>query len=312
MNFIKRAIKIAVPALLIAFSSVNIASADALDNCRQILMSGTYTVKFENITPPPREAMHEKFAMFSGKVEPPENPYTMYKPVAGIVTASDSNRYVETNTQLVLPNVTVSKSAIAEGLFGGICGLLSKALDEDIEKKSEYSTCILTKNDEKFIYTRITNENKVDYVGHKKGKVEAIKIKKGFKYGEQVDFGDSDMTRVLNALLPDDKKVEGTVIYKRAGSGTLSGGLYYVDLKAVNPAQNVIFDAIRYYFQNGTLIKIEAGQYYKTKAGKLDGTRTIINVQEFTSEAETKYFKLPEGLKDVTKRETDTKGAAKK
>lgn len=310
MNFIGRAIKIFIPVLGLALSVVNSASADALDDCRNILLSGTYTVKYENVTPPSREAMHEKFAMYSGKVEPPENPYTMYKPVAGIVTTTAGNRYVETNTRLVLPNVTINKAALASSAIG-IGGLIAKAVTPDLDNKSEYSTCILTKNNEKFIYTRITNEKKVEYVGHKKGKVEATKIKKGFKGYTPPDFGNYEMSRVLNALLPDDGKVEGTVTYARSGSGTLSNGRYYVDLKAVNPAPNVIFDAIRYYFEGGALVKIEAGQYYKTKTGRLDGTRTIINVIEFSAEAEPKYFKLPEGLQDVTKRDTGAKGATK-
>ena len=300
MSFIGRAVKISALALGLVVSTANSASADALDNCRNILLSGTYTVKFENVTPPSREEMHEKFAMYSGKVEPPENPYTMYKPVAGIVTSSANGRYVEASTPMLMPNVTLNKAAL-----GG--GLLAKVFSPDKKDNSEYSTCVLTKGDEKFIYTRIIDGDKVNYVGHKKGKVEAIKIKKGFQGYNLIDFGNDDMTRVFNALLPDEAKVEGTVIYTRSGSGNLSNGLYYVDLKAVNPAQNVIFDAIRYYFDGNNLVKIEAGQYYKTKTGKLDGSRTIINIKEFSSRAETKYLKLPEGLQDVTKRNNDAK-----
>ena len=134
MNF-GRAIKILALAFVLALSNFNFAAADALDNCREILLGGTYTVKFENITPPPREAMHEKFAMYSGKVEPPENPYTMYKPSAGIVTASGDNRYVEVSTQMVMPNVTVSKASLADGgILGGLGGLLEKALSTDKNK----------------------------------------------------------------------------------------------------------------------------------------------------------------------------------
>ena len=54
--------------------------------------------------------------------------------------------------------------------------------------------------------------------------------------------------------------------------------------------------------------KLRRGNITKQKPG----TRTIINIQEFSSEAETKYFKLPEGVKDITKRETEGKGATKK
>lgn len=308
MAFIGRTIKIFIPTLLLALSVANFACADALDNCREILISGTYTIKFENITPPPREAMHEKFVMYSGDIEPPENPYTMNKPVAGIVTAAANNRYIEMNTQLALPNVTINKASV----MGGIGGLLAKALSPDTKNKSEYTTCTLIKNDEKFTFTRITNENKIEYVGNKKGSVEAVKIKKGFKGYDLLEFGNADVTRVLNAILPNDRKVKGTVTYTRAGSGTLSNGLYYVDLKAENTASNVIFDAIRYYFDGDKLVKIESGQYYRTKTGKLDGTRTIINIQEFSAEVEPKYFKLPEGLKDATKRKTAVKGATDK
>lgn len=310
MNFPSKILKVAALSAGLFLCTTSHAAADALDDCREILLSGTYTIKYENITPPPREALHEKFMMYSGNVEPPENPYTLYKPVVGIVTASGDKRYVETNTQLVLPNMTVSKETIKSRNFGGISGLLDKVLSPDKKDKSEYSTCILTRSDEKFVFTRITYADKVDYVGNKKGQVEAVKIKKGFKGYNPVDFGNGDMTRVLNALLPDDGKVEDTVVYKRAASGTLPNGLYYVDMKAVNPAKNVIFDAIRYYFDGGKLVKIEAGEYYKTKSGKLDGTRTIINVKEFASAAEMKYFKLPAELKDVTKRKTAAKGGS--
>ena len=304
MSFIGRAVKISALALGLMVST-NSASADALDDCRNVLMSGNYTVKYENVTPPAREAMHEKFAMYSGKVEPPENPFTMYRPVAGIVTANANNRYFEATIPMRLQNVTLNKANV-----GGFGGLLAKAFSSDKKDSSEYSTCVLVKGDEKFIYTRITDGEKINYVGHKKGKVYAEKIKKGFQGYNPPDFGNYEMSRVLNALLPDDAKVEGTVIYTRAGSGTLPNGQYYVDLKATNPAQNVIFDAIRYYFDGGNLVKIEAGQYYTTKTGKLDGSRTIINIKEFSGEAESKYFKLPDGLTDVTKRKNDSKGAA--
>ena len=80
-----------------------------------------------------------------------------------------------------------------------------------------------------------------------------------------------------------------------------------MDLKAENLPNSTIFDAIRYYFENGTLVKIEAGQYFRTQTGKLDGVRTIINIYELNTDPDSKYFKLPAGLKDVTKRETDKK-----
>ena len=170
----------------------------------------------------------------------------------------------------------------------------------------------MTKNNEQFIFTRITSKDKVEYTGTKKGKVEAVKLKKGFKPGYAYDFGDRDVTKVLNAILPNDGKTEGIVTYRRVKSGTLPNGQYYVDLKAENLPSSTIFDAIRYYFENGTLVKIEAGQYYKTQTGRLDGVRTIINIYELNANPDSKYFKLPAGLTDVTKRNTNAKGAKKK
>ena len=61
------------------------------------------------------------------------------------------------------------------------------------------------------------------------------------------------------------------------------------------------------------MVKIESGQYYKTAEGKLDGTRSIVNITEFKNTADDKYFKLPEGLEDVTKRDTgEQNGGSKK
>lgn len=294
-------------AFAIIFSISSSVYADALDNCVNILMNGTYTIRYVNVTPPTREAMHEKMYMFDGNMLEISNPYTMYQPVAGIVAAQGNNRYVEITSPMNQQNVAITKAVVKSmGFMGGLFG----NFDEPLE--SEYATCSLTKNNERFIFTRIKNEKKTEYVGTKKGKVEAILVKKGFKTGYAYDFGDNDVTKVLNAILPNDKKLDGMITYKRVGSGTLSNGQYYVDVRAEKLAENTIFDAIRYYFEGGNLVKIEAGQYYRTQGGKLDGTRMIINVLEFSDSTDSKYFKLPSGLQDVTKRDTSAKGAGKK
>ena len=60
----------------------------------------------------------------------------------------------------------------------------------------------------------------------------------------------------------------------------------------------MIFDAIRYYFENGKLVKISAGQYFGSGAD-LDGIRTIIKVTDFQDSADRKLFQLPKELKDI-------------
>ena len=315
MKFFADKIKKALLTLGIVGAMTNVASADALDDCRNILMSGKYSLKYENITPPPRQIMKEKMMLYDGKMYNIENPYTMYQPVVGIIAVSGNNRYVETNSAMNVQNIATTKQQLQAQAYSGagLGGLIAKGISgSNTPRDYEYATCTLTKNDEQFIFTRITSKNKVEYSGKKKGKVEAIKLKKGFKPGYAYNFGDDEVTKVLNAILPNDGKTEGIITYKRVKSGTLPNGQYYVDLKAEKLPSNTIFDAIRYYFENGTLVKIEAGQYFKTNTGKLDGSRTIIKIYELNSEPDNKYFKLPAGLTDVTKRDTGAKGAKNK
>lgn len=306
MNFLKKFKLTALLAICTTTSIMTTVHADALDDCRKVIMSDTYTIKYQNVTPPTRKAMNEKQIMMNKIEFVNNNPYTMYQPTTGIVTARGTTYYIETSSMMRMPNVSVS--------LGGIIGAIAK-LDSDNQKEREYeyATCRLVKNDkEQFLFTRIKEKDEITYTGKKKGKVEATKIKRNFSASYPYDFGDHEVTRLLNAMLPNDKKLEGTVIYERVRSGTLNNGLYYVDLKAINPGKNAIFDAIRYYFSGGKLIKIESGQYYKTVEGNLDGTRSIVNIMEFKNTAEDKYFKLPDGLEDVTKRDTTQSGGSAK
>ena len=313
MSAFKKFTKLAAIAATTLSILITQAQADALDDCRHILMSGAYTLKYENVTPPTREAMHEKKMMISGKgLIDDNNPYTMYKPMTGIVISNGNDRYIETNTAMNVQNISITKLAISSFLGGGLIGKLADKVDNTPKREYEYATCKLTKGDELFIFSRITNKDEVSYVGKKKGKVEAVKILDTFTSGYPYDFGDTETTRLLNAMMPNDKKVEGTIIYERVKSGTLSNGLYYVDFKATNPSANTFFDAIRYYFQNNKLVKIEAGQYFTNRFGKPDGIRTIINVHEFSNSVEKKYLELPTELEDVTKRNNDVEGEVKK
>lgn len=316
MKLLAKKLKKVLLTLGIVGAMTNVASADALDDCRNILMSGNYSLKYENITPPPRQIMKEKMRLYDGKMYNLENPYTMYQPVTGIIAVSGNNSYVETNSAMNMQNVATTIQQLQAQSYnaGGIGGLIEKGVSSlnNTPREYEYANCTLIKNDEKFIFTRITSKDKVEYSGKKKGKVEAIKLKKGFKPGYAYNFGDDEVTKVLNAILPNDGKTEGIITYKRVKSGTLPNGQYYVDLKAEKLPNNTIFDAIRYYFENGALVKIEAGQYFKTDTGRLDGSRTIINIYELNSDPDQKYFKLPDGLTDVTKRDTGAKGGKKK
>lgn len=303
MNLLSKLKTAAVLAAISVGALMPSAHADALDNCSRLLQNGTYTIRYENITPPPRSAMHEKVIMIGSNDFIDTNPYTLYQPITGIATSNGTNSYIETNSVMKVPDVSITS------LF--MPNFLRKKDEKPPEREYEYASCKLKQNDELFLFTRITDKGNVQYVGKKKGKVEAVKIKKNFAASYSIDVGDNEMNRLLDAIMPNNNKVEGTVIYQRVHSGTLADGRYYVDLKAVNPGSNAIFDAIRYYFEGNRLVKIEAGQYFTNKFGEVDGVRTIINVHEFSASVDNKLLKLPPELKDVTKRETDQKGAAK-
>ena len=133
MNIAKK-IKKAILTLGILGAMTNIASADALDDCRDILLSGSYSLKYENITPPPRQSMKEKQMLYDGKMYDLENPYTMYQPVAGIVAVSGGVRYVETNSAMNLQNVAVTKAQLQAQSAAAAAGLSAKVFQTPISR----------------------------------------------------------------------------------------------------------------------------------------------------------------------------------
>ncbi len=251
------------------------ASADSFDNLQAALVSGQYTIRYENITPPAQQAtMKNRTRIFNGTMMN-ANDYLMYTKVSGVISGDGVNQYIETSSH---PN----------GDF-------------------LYASCSLQRGNEIFRFTRLEQKGKVQYIGEKgkKGQVTAEPFYKTIV--ASYSFGDnSDVTKVLNAILPNSEKAEGATIYRKVKSGFLRNGLEYADLRAVNPPAGVIFDAIRYYFQDGKLVKIAAGQYLGSGAD-LDGRRIIINVTDFQNSADSKLLQLPKELKDVTKREKSKK-----
>ena len=158
MKFLAKKLKKALLTLGVIVTMTNVASADALDDCRNILISGNFSLKYENITPPPRQIMKEKMRLYDGKMYNIENPYTMYQPVTGIIAVSGNNRYVETNSAMNIQNVatTIQQLQAQSYSAGGIGGLIAKGVSSlNTPREYEYATCTLIKNDEKFIFTKI-------------------------------------------------------------------------------------------------------------------------------------------------------------
>ena len=114
-------------------------------------------------------------------------------------------------------------------------------------------------------------------------------------------YGNETVTRLLNACLPNEQKSGEMPRYNKVGEGWLENGMNYIDYRSAGKGNS--FEAIRYYFNGNTLVKIASGLYTLNASGEVvNGWRNIIKINEFSPVADQKYLKLPEGLVDKTKR----------
>ena len=112
------------------------------------------------------------------------------------------------------------------------------------------------------------------------------------------------MTRFLNAILPDDLKSAEMPSYRQVNSGWLNNGLNYVDYRS--DGRNM--EAIRYYFNGYTLVKIASAQFIYDDKGQMQARRCIIKVNEFSPTPAKEYLSLPAGVKDATKKPKKDEG----
>lgn len=244
-------------------------AADNLDTYRDLLQAHTYTINFESITPEPRQKERDKVQM-RNKVEFAISEISDFtnRPVKCVVVASGDNRYVE-----------------AEAGTGLV-------------------TCQLVKGKETFNFTKSVNAaGEITYYGDKKGSVQAEVTDSAYQdiYGQ--GMGGSDISRLMNAILPDESLPEDAPHYRKIGSGWLPDGRNYIDYRGDFPGS---IEVIRYYFDQYALVKIASGIYMLNEDGEVaDGRRCIVKITKFVPVADEAYLKLPEGLKDNTKRKKD-------
>ena len=65
-------------------------------------------------------------------------------------------------------------------------------------------------------------------------------------------------------------------------------------------------EAIRYYFNGYTLVKIASAQFVYDDKGQLQARRCIIKINEFSPTPAKEYLVLPNGIKEVTKKAKKT------
>lgn len=249
-------------------SSVNFTSAEAspLDAYRQMLLQNKLTLRYENITPLPRVTNRDKVS-FYGKngMAADKASFLLHKPLEGIVVINGEDKYEE----------------IAN---------------------AGYSMCSLTKGNQVYYFVKDTSGKEPVIYGSqgKKNQVTATEtnLQAALMSGES--YADSVMTRLLLAIMPAESKGADAPNYSCVGSGSLPNGLSYEDYKSNS---NGVFEAVRYYFNGSTLVKIAAATYYVTPEGRLDGNKFIIKVKEFSSTPAVAYLNLPAGVKDVTRKD---------
>ena len=255
--------KIFLIALLSIFFTQNEATAAKIDFYRNILLNNSYTIRYENLTPAPRVTNRDRVELYGKSglaVEANEN--LINKPRIGIIVCEGQNKYEE----------------VGDG---------------------DLNMCRLSKNGEDFFFTKYRKKDNFEYAGSKKNRVEANEKNYLAELLEGKSFGDADMSRLLNAILPSSEKSSEQAVYKFIASGQLADGNFFEDYRA---DKDGITEVVRFYFSADRLIKISAASYYKKVDGKIDGRKCIIKISEFTSTPDRNLLNLPPTLKDVTKR----------
>ena len=259
----KKLLAILTGGLITMTALLPAADAAKIDAYRDILLGKSYTIKYDNITPPPRVTNRDKMELFGKSgLSVENNDYLTNRQRSGIIVGDGVDRYEEVGDK-------------------------------------EFSMCRLTKGHEDFYFTKYKKGDRYTYFGTKENKVEANAKNYLAEVIEGESYGDPDVTRLLKAMLPADKKTAGQPVYTFIKGGNLPGGLSYEDYKGTREGMTSL---IRYYFQGNDLVKIASGDFLRNPDGSIDGQKCIIRISEFTALPDRSLLKLPEGVEDVTKR----------
>ena len=247
-------------ALLIYSPTLQAAKIDAY---REILLSKVYTIRYENLTPAPRVTNQDRVELYGKSgLSAESTDYLVNQPKIGIITSDGRDKYEEVGHE-------------------------------------NFYICRLSKGGEDFFFTRYTKRGKVEYFGTKKNHVKANEKNYLAEIVEGQSYGDADMSRLLNAILPNDDKSGSQSNYRFVAEGTLENGTSYEDYRADDGG---ITEVVRYYFAGEKLVKIASASYSKNAEGKIDGRRCIVRINEFSSTPTKNLLNLPTGVKDDTKR----------
>lgn len=253
----------------------NVSEASALDTYRNLLQKKTYTIKYVDITPQSHVTNSNKIPLYGKSgMDTSKADFLANQRTESIIVADGENRYEEIGAGIV-------------------------------------KQCRLIKDGSSYIYSKYHNMQAKtdDGVSSPKGIWEVFGTKKGVISAGQVNliatamqgygYGSWGMTRYLNAIVPNSKKAANEPIFRYVNSGWLNNGLTYEDYSC---RQGDVFEAVRYYFKDYALVKIAAARYWTNSKGVMEGTKTIIRINEFSPIPDKTYLELPEGVKVSGKR----------
>ncbi|MBQ7705198.1 MAG: hypothetical protein IJT73_07225 [Selenomonadaceae bacterium] len=266
--------KFLILALLIFAVSFHV-EASRLDSYREILLSNSYTIKYTNVTPAPRVTNKDRVELYGKSgLAAESNDFLTNKPKDGVITADGQNKYEE---------------------VGG-----------EVDGKQLYM-CRLSKNGEDFFFTKYKNkesERKWKYVGTRRNRVVANDKNYIAEILENESYGDADMSRLINAILPNSNENSQQAEYKFVAQGEIEDEddnyNFYEDYRADLDSGKV--EIVRYYFKDNELKKIASASLDKTPSGEDYVRRYIIEIEKFSPVPEENLLQLPKGVKDETKR----------
>ncbi len=283
------------------------SEAAKIDMYRDALINKNFTLKYEISKVPVHSSMRSGNLTFEGTLQNRNTQNISDVLHGGIIVVNGDNRYTETHhaayeTELV----NFSKLSVA-----AMHNVRVNPQNKKI-KVPESGDCTLLKDGEIFQFIWSKDGDKRKYKGRKNS---------GFKSGEiqanvdiyrtpyqdlleEFNYGVPEMTLLLMPLLPREKIIATawTPDYKFFDSGTLSNGLTYEDF--VSDKDN-FYSAIRYYFNGDNMVKVAIASYVKNGNKISSYEKKIIDIVEFVPSADQNYLKLPESLKDTTKRDKE-------
>ena len=159
--------KIFIFALLIFLFSAKVDAA-RIDIYREILVKNSYTIRYEN--PAPRVTNKDKMELYGKSgLSVEANDYLTDRPKNGVITAENQDKYEEIGFD-------------------------------------DFYICRLSKNGEDYFFSKYRKGTRWTYVGTRRNRVAANEKNYLAELLEGKSYGDSDMTRLLNAILPDSVK----------------------------------------------------------------------------------------------------------